>query len=118
MDTIELSNLNRQFLFKESDVKKSKSLVKQNFLQKNKFNFCLKKTKIAKENLKDFFPNQNLEIEAYVNDINEWKIERFKEFDLIISALDNKGARYSLGYISLLTGVPLIDCGSTGQIKI
>ena len=74
MDTIDISNLNRQFLFRRKDVGHPKSLV-------------------AAKAIEERFPD--IKIKAYQANIKEsqFRSDFFKQFDLIFNALDNIEAR-------------------------
>ncbi|KAK4983734.1 E1 ubiquitin-activating protein uba2 [Elasticomyces elasticus] len=95
LDTIDLSNLNRQFLFRNKDIKKSKALV-------------------AKETAGRFNPNVN--IVAYHSNIRDpqFSISFFASFALVFNALDNLDARRHVNRMCLVAGVPLIESGTTG----
>jgi len=72
LDTIDLSNLNRQFLFKKKDVKQSKAMV-------------------AAQTAAPF--NPNVRITPIHGNIKEpqYDIEWFRQFDIVLNALDNLG---------------------------
>lgn len=72
LDTIDLSNLNRQFLFQKQHVKRPKALV-------------------AKETASNF--NPHVKINAIHGNIKEqqYDVDWFKGFDLVMNALDNLG---------------------------
>ena len=72
LDTIDLSNLNRQFLFQKQHVKRSKALVAQETA--GKFNPLAK-------------------INAIHGNIKEprFDVAYFKSFDIVLNALDNMG---------------------------
>ena len=74
LDTIDVSNLNRQFLFRREHVDKPKSLVLKEQIEAQ---------------------NSNIKIEAYLGKIQEprFGFEFFSRFDLVINALDNEAAR-------------------------
>ncbi|KAK3320610.1 hypothetical protein B0T19DRAFT_450808 [Cercophora scortea] len=95
LDTIDLSNLNRQFLFRHEHIKKSKALV-------------------AKEAAQKF--NPNVEIVAHHANIKdaEFNIEWFSSFAIVFNALDNLEARRHVNKMCLAADVPLIDSGTTG----
>ncbi|KAK4189817.1 putative ubiquitin-activating enzyme E1-like protein [Podospora australis] len=95
LDTIDLSNLNRQFLFRHEHIKKSKALV-------------------AKEAAQKFNPAAN--IVAYHANIkdSEFNIEWFSSFRLVFNALDNLEARRHVNKMCLAADVPLIESGTTG----
>ncbi|KAK1754742.1 ubiquitin-activating enzyme E1 3 [Echria macrotheca] len=95
LDTIDLSNLNRQFLFRHEHIKKSKALV-------------------AKEAAQKF--NPNVTIEAHHRNIKDaqFNIEWFSGFDLVFNALDNLEARRHVNKMCLAADVPLIESGTTG----
>ncbi|KAJ5770159.1 uncharacterized protein N7511_002210 [Penicillium nucicola] len=95
LDTIDLSNLNRQFLFRHEHIKKSKALV-------------------AKEVAQKFRPN--VKLEAYHANImdKEFSFEWFESFAVVFNALDNIGARRHVNRMCLATNVPLIESGTTG----
>jgi ubiquitin-like 1-activating enzyme E1 B len=95
LDTIDLSNLNRQFLFQHQHIKKPKSLV-------------------AKESVLKF--NPNVDITAYHASIYEARfgLEWFKGFDIVLNALDNLQARRHVNKMCLAAGVPLIESGTAG----
>ncbi|KAH8727690.1 ubiquitin-activating enzyme E1 3 [Phaeosphaeriaceae sp. PMI808] len=95
LDTIDLSNLNRQFLFRNEHIKKSKALV-------------------AKESAGKF--NPNVKIEAYHDNIKDPKfnVAWFKTFQLVFNALDNLDARRHVNKMCLAANVPLIESGTTG----
>lgn len=95
LDTIDLSNLNRQFLFRHEHIKKPKALV-------------------AKEAAQRF--NPNVKLEAYHSNIKDSKfdIAWFSQFTLVFNALDNLEARRHVNKMCLAADVPLIESGTTG----
>lgn len=95
LDTIDLSNLNRQFLFRREHIKKSKALV-------------------AKEVAQRFNPNVKI-VAHHANIMDaEFNIEWFQGFKVVFGALDNVGARRHVNKMCLAADVPLIESGTTG----
>ncbi|KAH1394249.1 hypothetical protein LV164_001400 [Aspergillus fumigatus] len=95
LDTIDLSNLNRQFLFRYEHIKKPKALV-------------------AKEVAHRFQPNAKLEAyHANIKD-SQFNVDWFATFDLVFNALDNLDARRHVNRMCLAANVPLIESGTTG----
>ncbi|EKG19357.1 hypothetical protein MPH_03220 [Macrophomina phaseolina MS6] len=95
LDTIDLSNLNRQFLFRHEHIKKSKALV-------------------AKESAGRFNPHVNIEAHhANIKD-PQFNVDWFKSFNLVFNALDNLDARRHVNKMCLAADVPLIESGTTG----
>ena len=72
LDTIELSNLNRQFLFRNKDIGKYKA-------------------EVASEFIKNKYPNINIKWSK--KKIQEFQDDFFKQFQLVIGGLDNIEAR-------------------------
>mmetsp|Transcript_15843 Transcript_15843/g.41730 ORF Transcript_15843/g.41730 Transcript_15843/m.41730 type:complete len:588 (-) Transcript_15843:19-1782(-) len=96
LDTIDVSNLNRQFLFRKKHVGKSKAVV-------------------AGEAIKRF--NPNVEVEAIHGNIITnplFKVDWFRGFDAVINALDNVDARRHVNRMCLAADKPLIEAGTTG----
>ncbi|KAI1491951.1 SUMO-activating enzyme subunit uba-2 [Biscogniauxia mediterranea] len=95
LDTIDLSNLNRQFLFRHEHIKKSKALIAKEAAQK--FN---PKVKIVAHhaNIKD----------------DQFSVEWFRGFKVVFNALDNLEARRHVNKMCLAADVPLIESGTTG----
>lgn len=95
LDTIDLSNLNRQFLFRKHHIKKPKATV-------------------AKETASQFNPHVN--IEAYHASIfdSNYDVDFFERFDIVFNALDNLAARRHVNKMCLAADVPLIESGTTG----
>ncbi|KAM0520108.1 hypothetical protein ACHAPE_003383 [Trichoderma viride] len=95
LDTIDLSNLNRQFLFRHEHIKKSKALV-------------------AKEAAQRF--NPNVKIVAHHANIkdSEFSVPWFRDFKIVFNALDNLDARRHVNKMCLAADVPLIESGTTG----
>ncbi|KAH7347696.1 SUMO-activating enzyme subunit uba-2 [Plectosphaerella cucumerina] len=95
LDTIDLSNLNRQFLFRHEHIKKSKALV-------------------AKEAAQAF--NPDVKIVAHHANIkdSQFNVRWFRGFDLVFNALDNLEARRHVNHMCLAADVPLIESGTTG----
>ncbi|KAM3454062.1 hypothetical protein MY3296_003330 [Beauveria thailandica] len=95
LDTIDLSNLNRQFLFRQEHIKKSKALV-------------------AKEAAERF--NPNVRIVAYHANIkdDQFTVAWFRGFTVVFNALDNLEARRHVNKMCLAASVPLIESGTTG----
>ncbi|KAK3297821.1 uncharacterized protein B0H64DRAFT_132239 [Chaetomium fimeti] len=95
LDTIDLSNLNRQFLFRQEHIKKSKALVAKEVAEK--FNPAVKIV-AHHANIKDA----------------EFSIEWFSSFRIVFNALDNLEARRHVNKMCLAADVPLIESGTTG----
>ncbi|KAH8270002.1 hypothetical protein KR018_002130 [Drosophila ironensis] len=95
LDTIDLSNLNRQFLFHSEHVGKSKA-------------------KVARESALSF--NPDAKIVAYHDSVTstDYGVSFFKKFSVVLSALDNRAARNHVNRMCLNADVPLIESGTSG----
>ena len=106
LDTIDVSNLNRQFLFNKSNVGQSKSKVA---------------IEIAR---KEYAPTQDcLNLNAIHKSItlSEFDIDFFKQYSFVINALDNRNARSHVNRMCLAAKIPLLESGTagyTGQLKL
>jgi ubiquitin-like 1-activating enzyme E1 B len=95
LDTIDVSNLNRQFLFRTEHVGRPKA-------------------EVASEAAMHF--NPDCHIKYHYNNIkdDQFNVAYMKTFDCVLNALDNVDARRHVNRLCLSAGVPLIDSGSTG----
>ena len=107
MDTIDLSNLNRQFLFRKSDIGRSKAEVAADFIRKR-------------------VPSCN--VTAHYKKIQDMDIEFYRSFNIVVCGLDSILARRWMNglLLSLLeydeqtnqldqsTIIPLVDGGTEG----
>lgn len=114
MDTIDISNLNRQFLFRKEHVGKSKAEVASAAVKKI---------------------NPNIDIAFYHDSIlsERFDVDFYRQFSIVMSALDNKSkycifigenlvelffiaARSHVNRLCLVSEVPLIESGSAGYL--
>ncbi|KAK4742293.1 hypothetical protein SAY87_000294 [Trapa incisa] len=95
MDTIEVSNLNRQFLFRQSHVGQSKA-------------------KVARDAVLRFRPNIN--ITPHHDNVKDphFNVDFFKQFSVVLNGLDNLDARRHVNRLCLAAEVPLVESGTTG----
>ncbi|GAB2291786.1 SUMO-activating enzyme subunit 2 [Dionaea muscipula] len=95
LDTIEVSNLNRQFLFRQSHVGQSKA-------------------KVARDAVLKFRPH--ISITPYHANVKDPKfnVDFFKQFSVVLNGLDNLDARRHVNRLCLAADVPLIESGTTG----
>ncbi|CAF3462528.1 unnamed protein product [Rotaria sp. Silwood1] len=98
MDSIEKSNLNRQFLFRSSDISQMKS-------------------KVAAEAVRKMNPNIN--IDAYIDPVGPetehlYSDDFFEQLNGVVNALDNVKARQYIDRRCLYYQKPLIDSGTMG----
>ena len=97
LDTIDVSNLNRQFLFQKQHVGKSKANV-------------------ARESAIEF--NPEAKIKAYHDSITspDYDVNFFKKFSIVLNALDNRAARNHVNRMCLAADVPLVESGTAGYL--
>ncbi|XP_065616283.1 SUMO-activating enzyme subunit 2 [Quercus suber] len=95
MDTIEVSNLNRQFLFRKSHVGQSKA-------------------KVARDAVLKFRPH--ISITPYHANVKDpdFNVDFFKQFNVVLNGLDNLDARRHVNRLCLAAEVPLVESGTTG----
>ena len=95
LDTIDISNLNRQFLFRRQhvDMPKSKTLKEA---------ICAQ--------------NNQIIIDDYIGKIQEdrFGFSFFSKFDLVINALDNDEARNHVNQMCFNLNIPLVEAGTNG----
>ncbi|GAA5825052.1 hypothetical protein JCM3770_004514 [Rhodotorula araucariae] len=97
LDTIDLSNLNRQFLFQKQHVKRPKAVV-------------------ARETALKFNPNVNITaLHRNIKD-DEYSVDYFKSFDFVMNALDNLDARRHVNKMCLAADIPLLESGTSGYV--
>ncbi len=94
-DEVELSNLNRQILYREKDINQ-------------------RKAKTAEKNLKKY--NRDIEIESIDEEItNESIREIVKGCDVIVDCMDNYPTRYLLNEVSIEKEIPLFHAAVHGM---
>ncbi|XP_076264949.1 ubiquitin-like activating enzyme 2 [Rhynchophorus ferrugineus] len=95
LDTIDVSNLNRQFLFRKEHVGKPKAVV-------------------ARESI--LVHNPDVKIKAYHDSVlsSDYGVNFFKKFNIVLNALDNRTARNHVNRMCLAADVPLIESGTSG----
>lgn len=95
MDTIDVSNLNRQFLFRKEHVGKPKS-------------------EVARDSILLHYPSVN--ITSHFRSIidSDLGVSWFKRFKIVINALDNVAARVHVNRMCLAADIPLIESGTHG----
>ena len=96
-DIVELSNLQRQSLYDESDVGKPKALA-------------------AKEKLNKI--NSEVEIDFFINDLNFENIGKIidaKNIDLILDCADNLETRFLINDFSIKNNIPFIYSSAVGS---
>ncbi|KHO01854.1 Molybdenum cofactor biosynthesis, MoeB [Metarhizium album ARSEF 1941] len=115
LDTIDLSNLNRQFLFRQEHIKKSKALV---YIARSSVTMerdeKLTGGQVAKEVAEKF--NPHVKIVAHHANIRDdpFAVSWFRQFNIVFNALDNLEARRHVNKMCLAANVPLIESGTTG----
>lgn len=97
LDTITLSNLNRQFLFRHKDIDKLKSLTVVQAVQS--FNY---------------FGAKLIPHHGNIMNLTQFSIEWWGQFDYIYNALDNLEARRFVNRMALFLRKPLMESGTTG----
>ncbi|KAI3875294.1 hypothetical protein MKX03_036899 [Papaver bracteatum] len=95
MDTIEVSNLNRQFLFRKSHVGQSKA-------------------KVARDAVLRFRPQINITPYHANGKDPDFNVDFFKQFNVVLNGLDNLDARRHVNRLCLADDVPLVESGTTG----
>eukprot|EP00371_Babesia_bovis_P000623 XP_001609270.1 ubiquitin-activating enzyme [Babesia bovis T2Bo] len=93
IDTIDVSNLNRQFLYRAEDVGRYKA-------------------EVARDALLKWVPK--CKVTAEVCDVLKWRPIDLSKYDVVLNALDNIRARSHINYCCMRAGIPLIEAGSTG----
>ena len=100
LDTIDKTNLNRQFLFKRNDIGKSKA-------------------EVAAKVIKELRPN--VQINGINGNITSFDDSFFQQFSIVFNALDNLAARRYVNRMCNFSNIPLIDAGTkskSGQVTI
>ena len=107
LDTIDISNLNRQLLFRSQHVGMPK---------------CTVGCQVAKDMVPTSENEEGLPPLVYkahhgnVCDTSKFHVPFVKQFNLVLNALDNVEARRRVNRLCLAANVPLIEAGTTGYL--
>lgn len=102
LDTIDVSNLNRQFLFNKTHVGQSKADVAAKVAVQRFAHSDVESISVRP----DLTPIQN----------QKFDLDFFQSHTLVINALDNRAARSHVNRMCLAADVPLIESGSEGYV--
>ena len=105
LDTIDVSNLNRQFLFRSQHVGMPKCQVA-----------CQVASMMAPDDKVKYISHH-----GNVCDNSKFNVQYVAQFNLVLNALDNIEARRRVNRLCLAANVPLIEAGTTGylgQVKV
>ncbi|KAF1316469.1 Ubiquitin activating enzyme, e1 family, partial [Globisporangium splendens] len=119
MDTIDVSNLNRQFLFREKDIGKPKAECAAQFVRQ--------RMHIPAATNEDEEMHPRIEITPHFKKVQDMDVDFYRQFHVILSGLDNIEARRYVnslvvsladvdedGNVDPGTIIPLIDGGTEG----
>ncbi|KAK5983462.1 SUMO-activating enzyme subunit [Trichostrongylus colubriformis] len=97
MDTIDVSNLNRQFLFRREHVGRSKA-------------------EVASAAIRQLRPDIKITYDLDSIFSSKFNLPFFQQFFLVMNALDNRAARNHVNRMCLAAKIPLIESGSSGYL--
>ena len=121
MDTIETSNLNRQFLFRKRHVGQSKAQVTHTARSTQRS--CQlgltppwAPTQVARESVLRFRPDA--QVVAHFDNVKSKPFDTafFRRFDIVLNGLDNLDARRHVNRMCLAAEVPLVESGTAGYL--
>lgn len=97
LDSIEISNLNRQFYFRSQHIGKSKALVAAEILSKR---------------------NKKLRVVGHHKNIMDpsFDFKYFSQFKAVILALDNEEARSYVNKICMILNILILEAGTHGYL--
>ncbi|WFD18928.1 E1 ubiquitin-activating enzyme [Malassezia caprae] len=95
LDTIDLSNLNRQFLFQKQHIRQSKAMI-------------------AKETASAFNPDTTIVAHHANIKAPQFHVAFYASFDVVLNALDNLETRRWVNRMCVMARVPMIESGTAG----
>jgi len=123
LDTIDVSNLNRQLLFRGQHVGMPKCTVACEVATSMVPPLSLPSddkdvpTDVTMDSSNDDLPPVSYQAHhGNVCDTSKFNVPFMKEFDLVVNALDNVEARRRMNRLCLAADVPLIEAGTTGYL--
>jgi ubiquitin-like 1-activating enzyme E1 B len=105
LDTIDVSNLNRQLLFRGNHVGQPKCTVA-----------CQVAAKMVPPSDHPLTPVKYIAHHGNICDTSKFNVPFISQFDLVLNALDNVEARRRANRLCLAAKVPLIEAGTTGYL--
>eukprot|EP00392_Amoebophrya_sp_AT5.2_P008731 g8759.t1 len=126
LDTIDATNLNRQFLFRKHHVDASKAQVACETVRK--FGNVMMGPALGKApstatstgggtttTRKGEALQELLHLEAHHGDVKTFDSEFFEQFDFVLNCLDNMSARHHVNRVCVALKKPLLEAGTTGH---
>eukprot|EP00984_Skeletonema_dohrnii_P017409 scaffold7912_cov104-Skeletonema_dohrnii-CCMP3373.AAC.1 len=108
LDTIDVSNLNRQFLFRSQHVGMPKCVVASEA--------ALKMVPPPLSSQEDAMGAKYTPYHGNVCDNSKFNVPYVQKFDLVLNALDNIAARRRVNRLCLAANVPLVEAGTSGYL--
>ena len=121
LDTIDISNLNRQFLFRKKHVGEGKCIVACRVAEKMSLYSNENDDDDDDDDDKSSNNNNNTNIEykpihGNVCNSKKFDVKFLDQFSVVLNALDNVTARRRVNRLCLASNTPLIEAGTTGYL--
>lgn len=124
LDTIEISNLHRQFLFHSEHVGQSKALVASSQITRYRPEMhgmivSHHRNIIPQPSQSPVHPKHQeaaCHDDGQVDSGQRFDVQFYRSFDVVVNALDNIDARRHVNMMCLFADVPLVDAGTAGLV--